>query len=120
MTNAVSPACMSRDTHMHIGHYDESKNLDSWRRQFITNAPLPYVCFHSVFTGCHNFTFSHASQNRFNVVLFYNPKTDLRMTGGKSNFNNPFITNSLVILESGREMFKVLSQLKNPLENFHP
>lgn len=87
------------------------------RRHFLTNPPSPYVCFHSIFTRCHNFTFIRASQN---AVLFYNPKTDLRMTGGKSNFSNPFITYILVTLECGRGMFKVLSQLNNPLENFHP
>lgn len=71
--------------------------------------PFPYVCFHSIFTRCHNFTFIHASQNRFNAVLFYNPKTDLRMTGGKSNFSNPFITYTFLTLESGKGMFEVLS-----------
>lgn len=67
----------------HIGHCDDSEIFGSLRKLFLTNSPFSHVCFHFIFTRCHNFTFVHASQNRFSAVLFCNPKTDLRMTGRK-------------------------------------
>lgn len=56
---------------------------DPGKRDFLMKAPFPYVFFHSIFTTCHNFIFIHASHSRFDAVLVCNPKTDLRLTGGK-------------------------------------